>query len=91
MARLMVTIDIMPESPDINLELLQEEATKKVSEFGGDVGKVIIEPIAFGLKVVKLIFLMDESKGSTDPLENQIMELIGVSSAKVSDIRRTMG
>lgn len=91
MARLMVTIDIMPESPDINLELLQSEATKKISQFGGDVGKVIVEPIAFGLKVVKLIFLMDESKGSTDPLENQIMELKGVSSAKVSDVRRTLG
>ena len=91
MARVVVTIDIMPEDPAINLKFLQKEAEQKIKAFGGDIGKVLIEPIAFGLKVLKILFIMDENKGSTDPLEKTIMDLQGVSSAKVSDVRRTVG
>ena len=91
MARIVVTMDIMPGDPKINLEKLQKDAEKKIIAFGGDIGKVLVEPIAFGLNVVKIMFIMDENKGSTDPLEQSIMELAGVSSAKVSDVRRTVG
>lgn len=91
MARVVVTMDIMPADPNINLTVLQQEAEKKIKAFGGDVGKVSIDPIAFGLKMVKIMFIMDENKGNTDPLENDIMKITGVSSAKVSDVRRTIG
>ena len=91
MAKVVVTIEIMPADPGVNLEKLQKEAEQKIKEFGGDVGKVEVQPVAFGLKLIKIMFIMDESKGSTDPLENKIGELQGISSAKVSDVRRTLG
>ena len=37
------------------------------------------EPIAFGLKALKIIFVMDEAKGSTDELESKIKEIEGVN------------
>ena len=91
MARVVVTIEIMPDDIATNLETLQNEAEKKITAFGGDVGKVMVEPVAFGLKVIKILFVMDEAKGTTDPLEKSIAELKGVSSVKVSDVRRTVG
>jgi len=91
MAQLVVTIKIMPESPDIDLKSIEEQAKKEITKFGGDVGKVEIELIAFGLKALNLIFVMDEKKGGTDSLEENISRIDGVRSAEVTDVRRAIG
>lgn len=80
----------MPESPDVDLDSVSERATKLINEVG-EVGKQEIEPIAFGLKALKLLFVMDENKGSTDELEAKVAELEGVNSAEVIDVRRAVG
>ncbi|HLC56307.1 MAG TPA: elongation factor 1-beta [Candidatus Nanoarchaeia archaeon] len=91
MATVVVTIKIMPESPDSDLKKIEEEAIVKIKEYGGDVGKVEIEPVAFGLKAVKLIFIVDESKGGTEDLENEISGLDQVNSVETIDVRRAIG
>ena len=91
MATVVVTIKIMPESPDSDLKKIEEEAKEMIKKFGGDVGKVEIEPVAFGLKAVKLIFIMDESKGGTEDLENEISGLDQVNSVETIDVRRAIG
>lgn len=91
MDKVVVTLDIMPVAPDVNLESLQKQAEKKISAFGGEVGKVLVEPVAFGLKKLKIFFVMDEGKGSTEPLEKEVSGINGVNSAVVSDVRRAVG
>ena len=81
----------MPESPETDLKKLETEATKLIVEFGGDVGKVVIKPIAFGLQSLNLIFVMEEAKGSTESLEKSISDLGEISSVEISDIRRAIG
>ena len=49
-----------------------------------------IEPVAFGLNSLKIMFIIDESKGSEELTEN-ISSIEGVSSAEVVDMRRTVG
>ena len=49
------------------------------------------EPIAFGLKALKITFVMDEDKGSTDPLEETLKNLDGVNSVETIDVRRAVG
>ena len=49
------------------------------------------EPIAFGLKALKITFAMDENKGSTDTLEEDINGIEGVNSVEVVDVRRAIG
>jgi elongation factor 1-beta len=90
-AHVVVTITINPESPEIDLTALEATAKQEITNFGGDVGKIEQEPIGFGLKAIKLIFIMDESKGSPDELEQKLAKLAGVASARVTDVRRTIG
>ena len=54
-------------------------------------GKVEQEPIAFGLKALKLIFVMEESIGSTESLEEDIKKIHGIQSVEVTDVRRAIG
>jgi elongation factor 1-beta len=91
MAQVYVTLKIMPESPDVDLEILTDKASKLVKEFQGQIVSSSQNPIAFGLKAIELRFIMEEAKGSTEPLEIQISELAGVSSVDVIDVRRAIG
>ncbi len=91
MAQVVITIKVMPESPDVDLDVVLEECKKLVVSFGTEVGKTEIEPIAFGLKALKIIFVSDEAKGGTDDLEKDITAIEGVQSAETVDVRRALG
>ena len=91
MAEVIVTLKIMPESPEINLEEMKETISKTIAEFNGEVGKTEVEPIAFGLMALNVIFIIDEAHGSTDDLEEAVQKLEGVQSAEVTDVRRAIG
>lgn len=91
MGTAIVTIKLMPESPDTDLEKLKEEGKKVISEFGGEVGKEEVEPVAFGLKALKLFYTVDESLGGTDEVESKIGAIEGVASVEVTDVRRALG
>ena len=86
-----VTIKLMPDSPDTDLEKMSEQASEKISSFGGKVGKSEQEPVAFGLKALNIMFSMPEEKGSTEELENEIAGMPGLSSVQVTDVRRAVG
>ena len=91
MASVIITLKIMPSQIDVDLSKLEKKAKEKISRFGGEVGKVEIEPIAFGLKALKLIFVMDERIGGTDKLEEDISKINGVESVVIEDARRAIG
>lgn len=91
MSKVVVTIKIMPEDPSTNLHDVEKYARELIKRFGSEVGKVEIEPIAFGLNALKLIFVMDESKGSTEDLEDQLRNIEGVNSVETIDVRRAIG
>lgn len=91
MADVVITLKIMPESVEVNLKELETKVSSMIKDFGGEVGKVEIEPIAFGLNALKLIFVMNEKIGSTESLENKVAALNEVASAEVTDVRRAVG
>jgi len=92
MAQVIVSLRVMPESPEIDLEELKKEVKKKIESFAGETEiKVEEDAIGFGLSALKFLFVMDESKGDTEPLEESIKNLDGVSSIEVIDVRRAIG
>lgn len=92
MAKVIITLKMMPESPDVDLSALKDKVNLEIKEFAGEeAGKVEEEPVAFGLKALIMIFVMEESIGSTDALENKISEFKEVASVNVTDVRRALG
>lgn len=92
MGTAVVTLRIMPESPDIDLKKIEEESLKLISAFSDErQKKVDVQPVAFGLKSVNITFLMDEKKGDTESLEKQITDIEGVNSVECTDVRRIVG
>ncbi len=98
MATVIVTMKVMPSSPDEPLEPIREAAAKAITGFGGRIGllrdgtvAIKVEPVAFGLQALVFMFSMDESLGGTESVEKKIEGLPGVSSVQVTDVRRAVG
>lgn len=92
MANVVVTLRIMPTDTGIDLSKIESEAKNEIVKFcNSKEFKTEIQPIAFGLKALDILFVMDESKGSTDALEQKISQLDGVESVEVTDVRRAIG
>jgi len=92
MAKVILTMKLMPENPDVDLEMVFSQAESMINNYTDTVEiKKEIEPVAFGLKALKVIFVMDEEKGSPDDLEKQLGEIEGVQSVEVIDVRRALG
>jgi elongation factor 1-beta len=91
MTDVVITLKIMPSSPDDDLSEITKKAKEMIANADGEVHKVEEVPIAFGLKSINIMFIRDEDKGSTDELENQISKLGNVNSVEVIDVRRTIG
>ena len=92
MANVVVTMRIMPKDTQTDLHKLEFEAKKEIVHFcNSKEFKTNIQPIAFGLKALDILFVMDESKGSTEKLEEKIKYIHGIESVEVTDVRRAIG
>jgi len=85
-----VITKIMPESPDTNLDEIEEKAKKVMEEQGGMNISYSREPIAFGLNAIMLKMAWPEEK-DTEIIETKLAEIEHVSSAQITDYRRAFG
>jgi len=95
MAFAFITLKVMPESPDVNLKTLEKKIIELIQKYTQSVNpkntQATIEPVAFGLKALILKFAVDEAKGSTDELEDQIRSIDEVTSVDVIGLSRALG
>ena len=80
MGKVAMNIKIMPSSPEVDTEKLSEEIKKDL-----EVKDLKIEPIAFGLKAVKVLVIVDDSEGSEE-IENKIKSIDGVGEVEVESV-----
>ena len=80
----------MPEDLDVDLDNLEKDIKDFLNKHG-EVGRTEREKIAFGLEAINVIFIREESKGSTDFIEDNMRNIDGVQSVEVTDVRRTIG
>lgn len=88
MAKVVVTLKVTPESPDVNLEVLDERASAIILKYG-KIYKQRIEPVAFGINALAYEIIMEENTaGGTEPIETEIKEIPGVGDVQVTDVTR---
>lgn len=91
MADVIITLKVMPEAPDTDLKKIKEKAAQLIAKYDAKLAKDEIHPVAFGLNALHLTFFMNEDKGSTDDLEEQISQVPGVQSVMVIEVSRALG
>ncbi len=87
MARVVMTLRIMPEDVEVDLDDLLDRIKAVIPE-GTDLGATETQPVAFGLKALRMNLARDESMGGTDDIESAIGALEGVSQVEVERVSR---
>jgi elongation factor 1-beta len=87
MARLIVRIKVMPADAETSLDDVIESLKKSVPS-GMEIKQYAKEPIAFGLYAIIGDFMLDDSEGQMDQLENAIKGVRGVGEIEVMNISR---
>lgn len=93
MANAIITFEIMPTSPDVDLEPIKEKATKIVQEQGakGNIESKV-EPVAFGLKKIIIMGMYEVSDDKDfDLIPQEMMKIEGVQQAEVANMDLAMG
>ena len=85
-----VIVKIMPSSPEADLEKIKRKSKTILELENAKNISFKEEPIAFGLKAIKIKMAWPEEK-STDIIENKLSKIENVSSAVIEDYRRAFG
>lgn len=88
MARVIAVLKVLPSDISVDLEALKNKIAESLPE-GYDIRDHGIEPIAFGLKALKLIVeFPEETEGGTATLEQVIRSLDEVQEVEVETVHR---
>jgi translation elongation factor aEF-1 beta len=82
-----IKIKIMPISPEINLQEIEDKTKEIVEKEGGTNREYEIEPIAFGLKAIIAFFEWPEEK-EIEYLEEKLKNIENVQSVQTIDMRK---
>ncbi len=84
MGKVAVTFRIMPEGVEVDLDNITLGIKKYVDQ--KNLAKVEQKPIAFGLKFLEVIVVMDDKSNNSVRLEEKFKELDGVQSVEITDV-----
>jgi len=84
MGKVAAVLRIMPASAEVNLKELELAIRKKVK----GIQDVATEPIAFGLKALKVAVVVGDDEGGTDMIEKALSEVPGVGQVETIAVNR---
>ena len=85
MAEVLVTLRLMPEGIEVDLNKLEADLRERIK-----VHSVIREPIAFGLEALRIAAVIQDAEGGTDPLEKKLLSIPGVGNVEVTGLTRLL-
>ena len=85
MGSVALILNVMPESPDVDLEELKAAMRAKVPS----IQDIREEPIGFGLKALKVMAVVSDQGGETDALEEILSTIEGVERAEIVELTLT--
>ena len=90
MGKVIVTLQVMPESPEVDLEELYNKVVEVIKKFNGEAPQKEIKPIAFGLKALIINFLLPESDFNEEQFLEEIQKIENVQSAEIINVTRSL-
>ncbi len=81
------TVKVMPTGTDVDYKSIQKGIEDIVKKYG-KVHSIEIKPLAFGLKSIEAVFLLNDGQGGIEEIEAAVSKLKGVGSIETLDVNR---
>jgi len=87
MGKVAAQIKVMPQSPEVDLDALQERLEQSLPE-GAKVQGIERDDVAFGLVALYPTVIVPDDTGGTDAVEDAFAGVEGVESVSVESVGR---
>lgn len=87
MGKVAAKMKVMPQSPDVDLDDLQDRLENALPE-GASISRVDREDVAFGLIALFTTVIIPDEAGGTDTVEDAFADVDGVESVGVDEVGR---
>jgi elongation factor 1-beta len=84
MAKVLVTLRLMPEDVNVDIKGLKNEILSRIR---ANVEEV---PIAFGLVALNVSLIIEDKEGEIERIEKTLKEIKGVGEIEVLEVTRTL-
>ncbi len=81
MGKVAAVYNMIPESPDVSHEEIIKAIPGAIPE-GVGVNNVVVKPFAFGLKIIEITCIMDDTSGIIEKLEEALRSIPQVQSVE---------
>lgn len=79
MGRVAVTFRILPDGSEVDVSRLEASVR---GALGGSLRDVAVRPIAFGLNALEATFVVEDSAGAAEGIEERIRGVVGVGEVE---------
>ena len=83
MGKVAVTFRIMPEDVEVDLEAVQSHVRSSLRE---KLKKLEVKPVAFGLKALEAIVVVDDASGEMEQVEAALGGIPGVGGIETVEV-----
>jgi len=85
LGKVAISFKVMPSDESKNIDEIRQ---KLVAELSGHyvLGQSSVEELAFGIKVLKIIVIVEDQGGFADRIEEQIRSLPGIGEVDVDEV-----
>ncbi len=87
MGKVAAAIKVMPDSPDVDLDQLQEQLEQELPE-GAKINGFDRDEVAFGLTALIPTVVVPDEAGGTEAVEEAFQQVERVESVSVEDVGR---
>jgi len=87
MSKVAAKLKVMPNSPDVDLDALQERLEQSLPE-GAKIQGFDRDDVAFGLVALLTTVIVPDDAGGTEAVEENFSGVEGVESVSVEDVGR---
>ncbi|ARS88629.1 elongation factor 1-beta [Natrarchaeobaculum aegyptiacum] len=87
MGKVAAKIKVMPESPEVDLDDLQDRLESSLPD-GAEINRVDREDVAFGLVALYPTVLVPDDAGGTEAVEETFAEVDEVESVEIDEVGR---
>ena len=85
MGKVAAVYNMVGESPETPMEDIAKDLPKSVPQ-GVSVIKAEVKPFAFGLKIIEVTCIMDDTSGILEKLEDALREVPGIQNVESTTV-----